>query len=61
MITDPLSPRAIQIAQVMFGITLAVFVGIRFIPPQYRQRVGIALTACYVIGLAAFIVYVFVG
>ncbi len=45
----------------MFGITLAVFVGIRFIPPQYRQRVGIALTACYVIGLAAFIVYVFVG
>jgi len=43
----------------MFGIALAVFIGIRFVPAEYRQRAGIALTACYVIGVAAFMVYVF--
>jgi hypothetical protein len=59
VITDPLSPRQIQIAQIMFGIALAVFIGIRFVPAEYRQRAGIALTACYVIGVAAFMVYVF--
>jgi hypothetical protein len=61
VITEPLSPRQIQIAQVLFGIAVAAFIGIRFIPAQFRQRVGIALTVCYVIGVAAFMVYVMVG
>jgi hypothetical protein len=45
----------------MSGIAVAVFIGVRFIPARYRQWVGIALTVCYVIGVAAFMVYVMVG
>jgi hypothetical protein len=46
-----------QIAQVLSGMAVAVFIGIRFIPAIYRQRVGITLTACYVLGVAAFMIY----
>jgi hypothetical protein len=42
----------------LIGIATAVFIGVRFVPPRHRQTVGIALTVCYLIGVAAFMVYV---
>jgi hypothetical protein len=42
----------------MIGLALAVFIGGRFLPPRYRQLVGVAVTVCYLVGLAAFVVYV---
>ena len=57
MIDWTLSPREIQAAQLLIGVTLAVFIGVRFVPPRYRQTVGFVLTICYVIGVAAFMVY----
>jgi hypothetical protein len=57
MIDWTLSPREIQIAQMLIGVATAVFIGVRFVPPRHRQTVGIALTICYVIGVAAFMVY----
>lgn len=53
-----LSPRDIQTAQILVGIATAVFIGGRFLPPRLRQPVGIALTACYLVGVAAFMAYV---
>jgi hypothetical protein len=52
-----LSPREIQVVQIMVGIATAVFIGGRFLPPRYRQTVGATLTVCYLIGIAAFVVY----
>jgi hypothetical protein len=54
---EPLSPREIQAAQLLVGITIAVFIGGRFIPPRYRQTAGAALTVCYLLGFAAFVIY----
>jgi hypothetical protein len=51
------SPGAAQLAQLLTLVTLAVFIGGRFLPPRHRQRVGIALTVCYLAGIAAFLVY----
>jgi hypothetical protein len=45
----------------MLLIATATFVGVRFLPARYRQRVGITLTVCYVIGLVGFAVWVMVG
>jgi hypothetical protein len=47
-----------RIAQLMVGIATAVFIGGRFLPPRYRQPVGVMLTVCYLIGIAAFMAYV---
>jgi hypothetical protein len=52
-----LSPREIQVAQMVVGVAAAIFVGLRFLPPRYRQRVGIVLTAGYLIGFVAFMIY----
>jgi hypothetical protein len=52
-----LSPREIQIAQLLVGVATAVFIGVRFVPPRFRQRVGVALTICYLFGIAAFMSY----
>ena len=52
-----LSPREIQAGQILLGLATAVFIGLRFVPPRYRQRIGIALTVCYLLGVAAFMVY----
>jgi hypothetical protein len=51
------SPRAFQLAQLLILMTLAVFIGGRFLPLRYRQRVGVALTVCYLAGIAAFVIY----
>jgi hypothetical protein len=51
------SPRAFQLAQLLILVTLAVFIGGRFLPPRYRQRVGVALTVCYLVGVAGFAIY----
>jgi riboflavin transporter FmnP len=58
MLTHPLSPEAMQVGQVMAGIALAVFLGIRFLPARHRRTVGITLTVAYVLGIAAFLAYV---
>jgi hypothetical protein len=52
-----LSPREIQAGQILLGVATAIFIGLRFIPQRYRHRTGIALTACYLLGVAAFMVY----
>ena len=41
----------------VIGVAAAIFVGLRFLPPRYRQRVGIVLTAGYLIGFVAFMIY----
>jgi len=60
MTNEVLSPRVIQVAQIMVGVASAVFIGRRFLPPRYRHTVGVTLTVCYLLGIAAFIVYVVV-
>jgi uncharacterized membrane protein (UPF0136 family) len=57
MLTRPLSPAETQAAQILVGVALAVFAGLRFVPSRYRQRVGVALTVCYLLGIAGFVVY----
>jgi hypothetical protein len=52
---NKLSPLEFQIARIMVGIAAAVFIGGYFLPPRYRQRVGLTLTACYLLGIAVFI------
>ena len=54
-----MSPRVIQVAQFMVLLSVAVFVGARFLPPRFRRPVGVGLMVCYLAGLAAFIIYVF--
>jgi hypothetical protein len=56
--TNGLSPREIQIAQIMAGLAAAIFIGGFFLPPRHRQRVGLTLTVCYLIGIAVFIICV---
>jgi hypothetical protein len=51
------SPRDIQIGQVMIGAATAVFIGLRFVPPPYRRRVGVSLIVCYLAGVALFMLY----
>jgi len=60
MVTDLLTGREIQTVQLMAGMGAAVFIGGRFLPPQYRRPVGVTLTVCYLIGFAAFTIYVLV-
>jgi len=55
-----LSSREIQAAQILVGVTAAVFIGGRFLPSRYRHTAGIALTVCYIIGVAIFMVYTFI-
>jgi hypothetical protein len=38
-------------------VTVAVFIGGRFSPLRYRQRVGLVVTICYLAGIAAFAIY----
>jgi hypothetical protein len=57
VINGALSPREIQVGQILVAVATAVFIGLRFVPQRYRQRVGIALTGCYLLGIAAFMVY----
>ena len=56
MIDWSVSPHAFQLAQLLILVTVTVFIGGRFLPPRYRQRVGVALTVCYLAGVAAFLV-----
>jgi hypothetical protein len=51
------SPGALQLARLLILVTVGVFIGSRFLPSRYRQRVGIGLTICYLAGIAAFAVY----
>jgi hypothetical protein len=53
------SPRAFQLAQLLILATVAVFVGSRYLPARYRQKVGVALTVCYV--AAAVAIYLLVS
>jgi hypothetical protein len=57
----PASEAVVRTAQVMLLIATATFVGVRFLPVRYRQRVGITLTVCYVLGIVAFSVWLVVG
>ena len=57
-ITDPpLSPHEIRMGQILFALTLVVFVGVRFIPTRFRQPAGLVLTAGYLLSVAAFTIY----
>jgi hypothetical protein len=51
------SPLASKLAQLLILVTVAVFIGGRFLPLRYRQRVGVVLTVCYVAAIAAFAIY----
>jgi hypothetical protein len=51
------SPRASQLAQLLILGAVAMLIGGRFLPPRYRQRAGVAVTLCYLAGIAAFLVY----
>jgi hypothetical protein len=55
-----LSPHASQFAQFLILLATAVFIGGRFLPQRYRQRVGVVTTVCYLAGVAAFMVYLLV-
>ena len=61
MMSAPASEEVARAAQVMLLIATATFVGARFLPAQYRHRVGITLTICYVIGSVGFAVWVMMG
>jgi hypothetical protein len=50
----------IQTAQVIGLVAVGAFIGIRFLPSRYHWPAGIALTACYLAGIAAFAVYLLV-
>ena len=56
---EALSPRDIQAVQLLAGVAMAVFVGGRFLPPRYRQPIGLTLTVGYVTGIVIFAIYVF--
>jgi hypothetical protein len=57
VINAPLSAGEIQLGQFMVLLATAVFIGGRFVPSRYRQRVGIILTVSYIAGIAVFAVY----
>ncbi len=57
MIDWSLRPHVTLVAQFLILVATAVFIGGRFLPQRYRQRVGIAATVCYLAGIAAFLVY----
>ena len=57
---EALSPLEIRSAQILVGITTAVFIGLRFLPERYRHGVGVGMTVCYLAGIAAFIIYVLI-
>ena len=57
MIDWSVSPGASQLAQLLILVTVAVFIGGRFLPVRHRQRVGVLLTVCYLAGIAAFAIY----
>lgn len=48
-----------QISRLLIGITTAVFIGTRFVPPRLRPIVGRILTACYLIAAVILGVYIF--
>jgi hypothetical protein len=52
-----IEPRATQLAQLLVLVAVAAFIGGRFLPPRHRQRFGVALTVCYLAGVAAFVIY----
>ena len=60
MLNQPLSGSVIQLLRVLMTVTIAVFIGIRFVPARFRQTIGVVLTACYLAGIAAFVVYLLV-
>jgi hypothetical protein len=51
------SAGAAQLAQVLMLVTVGAFVGVRFLPLRHRRPVGVALTVCYLAGVAAFALY----
>lgn len=57
MLNQPMSPGEAQSAQLLMAVTLAVFVGVRFVPSSFRYSVGLMLTVCYGLGVAGFMVY----
>jgi hypothetical protein len=61
MMSAPVPADVARTAQVMLLIATATFVGVRFLPARYRQRVGITLTVCYVTGLVGFAAWVMGG
>jgi hypothetical protein len=44
----------------MIGVATAVFVGLRFVPPLHRRRVGASLIVCYLAGVALFMLYLLI-
>lgn len=54
---EPMSPRVIQAVQLLAGVSMAVFIGARFMPPRYRHPAGRIVTVCYVVGIVAFVAY----
>ena len=57
MSNAPLSAAEVQAAQVFLGLTMAAFIGGRLLPPRFRQIAGLPLAACYLAGVAAFVLY----
>jgi hypothetical protein len=54
------SPETLQLVRLLILAAAAVFIGSRFLPQRYRQRVGVMTTICYLAGIAAFVIYLLV-
>jgi hypothetical protein len=61
MMNASVSPAVARTAQVLLLLATATFIGVRFLPPKYRQRVGITLTVCYATAIISFAIYIVVG
>ena len=53
-----LSPLDIQIGQLLTSVTVAIFVGSRFLPRRYHSIAGWTMTAGYLIGVTVLLAYI---
>lgn len=51
------SLQTLQLVRLLILVATAVFIGSRFLPQRYRQRVGLVTTIGYLAGVAAFVIY----
>jgi hypothetical protein len=53
-----LPSAAPELARILVAISTAVFVGVWFLPPRVRQRVGWTVTVAYLLGVTAFLAWI---